>query len=508
MLKWKWASLNFTAVLHNFEPFRCSGIILYGMVMGQLPFVNARTDTATSQERRKRLVAQINRGLATPHRRAMAPFSAEFRHIMNRLLIADSSKRMTTKELLGHPWITDKGRKLVRTNPFKILDSHWQAKIITEIGSLLEVDPKSVMSSISQEPLGKVGGMFNVLVHKHQLNQLNGDGVTRTTPSLTQLDIPDAQKNSSRDRTVLRISTARNAQQKKPSLLTLGPRTDYCTPRPIPEEKKVECVQTPKSKTANSKPVKKESSVAKVTRPSTTQTNADKAYQMLDYRTIKSPTLRRKAYSANINTRNAVPCSPTVERSKLVVSSQAKDRSPKEEAVRKCLHHELPLIGRRGISEAINAIRKLPLNNPKQENNRSLEPRIRTANADRPRSKSDHATGGKRPFSSSLNRPTQRSAKPTGPSPVTISQSTTAAREIRKNVNCISAPREKKEVVMKPEQWEKSPFACGDTLARTTPCKQGRTPIIYDPIARSIAGYVANNVPEKLHNVRLFFVCK
>ncbi|KAJ8963574.1 hypothetical protein NQ317_016617, partial [Molorchus minor] len=107
------------------------GIILYGMVLGQLPFVNNRCDAATSQERRKRLVAQINRGLAAPHRRAIAGFSAEFRHLMNRLLVADSSKRITTKELLSHPWITDKGRKLVRTNPFKILDSHWQAKVIS-----------------------------------------------------------------------------------------------------------------------------------------------------------------------------------------------------------------------------------------------------------------------------------------------------------------------------------------------------------------------------------------
>ncbi|KAG5888176.1 hypothetical protein JTB14_018537 [Gonioctena quinquepunctata] len=37
------------------------GIILYGMVLGQLPFVTSRSGQVTSQERRKKLVAQINR---------------------------------------------------------------------------------------------------------------------------------------------------------------------------------------------------------------------------------------------------------------------------------------------------------------------------------------------------------------------------------------------------------------------------------------------------------------
>lgn len=105
------------------------GIILYGMVLGQLPFVSSRCEYASSQERRRQLVAKINKGLSTSHRKALASFSPEFKHMLSRLLTADAAKRITTKELLVHPWITDKGKRLVRTNPISIVDSHWQAKV-------------------------------------------------------------------------------------------------------------------------------------------------------------------------------------------------------------------------------------------------------------------------------------------------------------------------------------------------------------------------------------------
>lgn len=106
-----------------------SGIILYGMVLGQLPFATNRDEHFSSQERRKRLVAQINKGLSSSHKRALTNFSSEFRHMMNRLLVAESSKRMKVKELIGHPWITEKGKKIIRINPIKGIDKEWSVKV-------------------------------------------------------------------------------------------------------------------------------------------------------------------------------------------------------------------------------------------------------------------------------------------------------------------------------------------------------------------------------------------
>lgn len=45
------------------------------MVLGELPFVSSRDTHISSQERRKYLLSQINRGLAPIHRKALAHFS-------------------------------------------------------------------------------------------------------------------------------------------------------------------------------------------------------------------------------------------------------------------------------------------------------------------------------------------------------------------------------------------------------------------------------------------------
>lgn len=99
------------------------------MVVGQLPFVTSRTEHIPSPERRKRLLAQINKGLATTHRKALASMSPDFRSMMAKLLITDSSKRITIKELLFHPWVTEKGTKEIRINPMKRLDDHHNKRV-------------------------------------------------------------------------------------------------------------------------------------------------------------------------------------------------------------------------------------------------------------------------------------------------------------------------------------------------------------------------------------------
>lgn len=99
------------------------------MVIGQLPFISSKGEHISSQERRKRLVAQINKGLSTQHQRAIAYCSSDFRNLMNKLLIADISKRITIKELIQHPWITENGTKMIRTNSIIRIDIQEFAKV-------------------------------------------------------------------------------------------------------------------------------------------------------------------------------------------------------------------------------------------------------------------------------------------------------------------------------------------------------------------------------------------
>lgn len=92
------------------------------MAVGQLPFVSGSRNVQPTTQRRDKLIEQINRGLSAPHRKALALFSVDFKTMMDKLLVADSSKRINIGELCFHPWITDKGRKAIRSNPLKRLE--------------------------------------------------------------------------------------------------------------------------------------------------------------------------------------------------------------------------------------------------------------------------------------------------------------------------------------------------------------------------------------------------
>ncbi|CAG9821676.1 unnamed protein product [Phaedon cochleariae] len=314
------------------------GIILYGMVLGQLPFVTARGSTATSQERRKKLVAQINRGLSTHHRRALAPFSPEFRGLMSRLLVSDAAKRITVKELTAHAWITERGRRLVRSWPLKEVDANWRNKLSQTKPRKKEPQPQPQLLPPKQRPC-----------------------TVQPTPSTA-------------------------APEKR---------------RPLPD-----CRLLP------------------------------------DYRTIQSPNLRRKAYSATVTPKTNRPFSPPPTRE-----------------------------GKRSLEA---------------ERARVEAGRARVEAGDGPRGGGEKggAAGGGRSVA------TQHCCR------VTVSRSVSKTTEKHRQGNAKSTQIRKRE----DSCWD----ACGGDSTRAVtavPYPPGRKPAIYDPIARSIADYVVNNVPHKLPSV-------
>lgn len=156
------------------------GIILYGMVIGQLPFISNKTPNITSQERRKLLVAQINKGISVNQKKALSEFSFEFRNLINRLLSADAKKRISIKELVLHPWITENGKKMVKINPLKRVSCSLHNKILQEICEILKISMAEISKRIKEKPHGKIGGMYNILVHKHIHKPFTIDLVTRS----------------------------------------------------------------------------------------------------------------------------------------------------------------------------------------------------------------------------------------------------------------------------------------------------------------------------------------
>lgn len=76
------------------------------MGSGRLPFVSPRDGQTSSDERRRRLMAQINRGLTEVQERIIINLSPEFKSLLGRLLTPAPHKRITISELMHHPWLT------------------------------------------------------------------------------------------------------------------------------------------------------------------------------------------------------------------------------------------------------------------------------------------------------------------------------------------------------------------------------------------------------------------
>ncbi|VEN62278.1 unnamed protein product [Callosobruchus maculatus] len=497
------------------------GIILYGMVLGQLPFVSSnKNDHLSSQERRKHLVAQINKGLSSSHRKALASFSTEFKALMSRLLVSDSSKRINAKELLIHPWITDKARRIIRANPMRSVDPFWQNKIISEIATMAHTDMDTVLAAVKEEPLGKIGGLYNILLHRFQLNQLHGDGIVKRVPSLTLME---AEARRTKDKDSVKIHTERPSSRRgtdRPYTLSYAlKRMDYCTPR----------ISMPSQQTAAPEMVRPETSPMHVSRKTVanmrpkhvetsvqskeiviTQSSYDYKHTqhqaritpLIDYRCIKDPTLRRKAYSATITPKTHRPYSPLKTLTKTndkeipkkdipvtTTSSAKKDADPQEPRIitlHSSFKSSYPQKSREPTKSSTQQTRSAtanqksrPIASSQKTRPQSQQSRPPAANV---RSKSDHkkVAETKDPFYSVMNSAIKLQGNLVKPRTATY---TTRAKKIEA------------------ENWEKSHLAYGDmNRILTAPQKQRKAPI-YDPIARSIAEYISNNVPERLHNL-------
>lgn len=88
------------------------------MGSGRLPFVSPRDGQATSDERRRRLMAQINRGLTEVQERVIVNLSPEYKSLLGRLLTPAPHKRINMSELIQHPWLTK--RSSLKSSSFRI----------------------------------------------------------------------------------------------------------------------------------------------------------------------------------------------------------------------------------------------------------------------------------------------------------------------------------------------------------------------------------------------------
>ncbi|XP_020289378.1 MAP/microtubule affinity-regulating kinase 3-like isoform X2 [Pseudomyrmex gracilis] len=146
------------------------GVVLYVMVIGQLPFLCSRDEWMSSEERRRKLMIQINRGLTSIQEKAMCQTSIECRNLINRLLVPSVRERITIREILDHPWIlasSNSNPHLCSDNDLNVSD---HLAMMTEIATVMRTTVAVVEAEITKRKYGEIGGMYNIKEHKLRSN--------------------------------------------------------------------------------------------------------------------------------------------------------------------------------------------------------------------------------------------------------------------------------------------------------------------------------------------------
>ncbi|XP_039314874.1 MAP/microtubule affinity-regulating kinase 3 isoform X2 [Solenopsis invicta] len=143
------------------------GVVLYGMIIGRLPFLCPRNEWTSLEERRRKLMIQINRGLTSVQEKAMHQTSFECRNLINGLLIPSARERITIREILDHPWILASSKSnfhFYSEDDSNDVSNH--ATIVNEIATAMRTTTAAVEAEIMRQKYGEIGGMYNIKEHK------------------------------------------------------------------------------------------------------------------------------------------------------------------------------------------------------------------------------------------------------------------------------------------------------------------------------------------------------
>ncbi|XP_044745608.1 MAP/microtubule affinity-regulating kinase 3-like [Coccinella septempunctata] len=275
------------------------GIILYGMVVGQLPFVSNKSPSISSQERRKLLVAQINKGIAGPQRKAIASFSTEFKNLMNRLLNADSKKRIDIKEMIVHPWITENGRKIVKTNPLRKIATSTYNRMLHDISTICGLHSSEIPRIIDKNPFGTVGAMLNILIHRTLIKPFTPDSLTKFVADSSASKV---LKSFEKQRTESPLRVLQSARFQEDKLNERIPRPHTTSNSNISRTRTVLTRKSPHLSPHLSNNVREDSSASKSLRPRSVQFS-----KTAEVKEVKRPATsalhKRQEYSATLASR-------------------------------------------------------------------------------------------------------------------------------------------------------------------------------------------------------------
>ena len=140
-----------------------SGVVLFAMVTGQLPF-----NAEESKGKVTKLFDQIKLGIGEEHFRSFdsVAASAEVRMLLNKVLTVDVSKRITIPQALSDPWFQDIDTQEAEARSDLSLAQQLEvAKMVKDKLKLLQWSPEQILTYVksSKGRFGKTAGCFSLI---------------------------------------------------------------------------------------------------------------------------------------------------------------------------------------------------------------------------------------------------------------------------------------------------------------------------------------------------------
>ncbi|XP_022088907.1 uncharacterized protein LOC110978304 isoform X2 [Acanthaster planci] len=139
------------------------GINMFAMVTGRLPF-----STPYSENRRQRLMQQIQNGLGVIHGREMAHLSDDCQELMCQLIEPSPELRLPLLDIEIHPWITSLGKMPFCPYQQPPKDNEVKRLIIDRMACLLNVSAAKIEANVHEYRLDDVSAIYNLMLDQHR----------------------------------------------------------------------------------------------------------------------------------------------------------------------------------------------------------------------------------------------------------------------------------------------------------------------------------------------------
>ena len=171
-----------------------SGVVLYAMLTGQLPF-----NSEQQEDRTTALFDQIKKGLIETHMNQLKSVSFEARSLLNNVICVGVDMRFSVSQIKSHSWFLEV--ELVDEPEFPSLNLHQQMEVARTVQKklkLMQWQPEQILAHVmsTKGKFGKTAGCFNILARDLLIKSRQQSSTVKVNPPVFKLPSSVLEKNS------------------------------------------------------------------------------------------------------------------------------------------------------------------------------------------------------------------------------------------------------------------------------------------------------------------------